>query len=124
MLKVRLKKLTVDQYIIDIKKVSISHACYVHVVMYSTMHALLTLIVYLTVSPSLQEDYHDDLYAILPHPKFSFLLLLILFITIIVFTAFKYKLNSFVGLCFVTIYLLFLTYAFVQDTVCEDGKHC
>ena len=71
-----------------------------------------------------QEEFHDGEYDIIPHTKFGFLLLLVVFLTLIVFAAFRFKLNSFVGLCFVAMYLLFLCYAFIQDTICEEGKHC
>ena len=72
----------------------------------------------------IQAAYHAGEYTIIPHAKFSLVLLLVMFLVIGIFIAFRFKLNAFVGLSFVAMYVLFLTYAFIQETVCEEGKHC
>ena len=59
-----------------------------------------------------------------PHAKFGFLLLFVLLATVVTFTVFRFRLNSFTGLCFVLIYALFLTYSFVQETICDRGQYC
>ena len=37
---------------------------------------------------------------------------------------FRFRMNAITGLCFIIVYALFLTYAFVQETVCDHGKQC
>ncbi|XP_071950546.1 sodium/potassium/calcium exchanger 3-like [Antedon mediterranea] len=56
---------------------------------------------------------------ITPHAKFGFALLLILFMTLIVFFGVRFRLNKFVGISFVLMYILFMIYAFVQELVCD-----
>ncbi|KAI6649702.1 hypothetical protein LOD99_6492 [Oopsacas minuta] len=60
---------------------------------------------------------------LLPHPKFGFILLLILFVIIIGFAATKFKLRKILGIVFVGMYLLFVTYAMIQEFVC-NGYMC
>lgn len=63
-------------------------------------------------------------YAILPHPKFGFVLLFVLLVTVGIFFVFRFRLSTFVGLSFVVLYILFLAYSFIQETICDIGKHC
>lgn len=63
-------------------------------------------------------------YALIPHAKFGFVLLLVLLIAVAIIFVFRFRLNTFVGLSFVVIYVLFLAYAFIQETICDLGKHC
>ncbi|XP_023930153.1 sodium/potassium/calcium exchanger 3-like [Lingula anatina] len=56
---------------------------------------------------------------IVPHVKFGFLLLLVLLITLGVFMGSKFVLNKFIGFSFVGVYVLFLTYAFIQELICR-----
>ena len=65
-------------------------------------------------------------YAINPHVKFGFLLLLILLITIATLAVFRFRLNKWTGLCFVVIYVVFLIYAFIQELLpaCDKGRKC
>lgn len=56
-----------------------------------------------------------------PHVKFGFVLLLILIVVQIVFMLTKYRLTKLTGLLFVGIYVLFLTYAFVQEIHCNQS---
>ena len=72
----------------------------------------------------LQEKYDEGELVIVPHAKFGFLLMFVLIAVVGTLTAFRYRLNSFTGLCFVLIYALFLTYAFVQETICKRGQFC
>ena len=60
---------------------------------------------------------------ILPHPKFGFILLLILFIIVIGFVATKFKLRKILGVVFTLLYLLFVAYAMIQEFVC-NGYLC
>ncbi|XP_006815761.1 sodium/potassium/calcium exchanger 4-like [Saccoglossus kowalevskii] len=58
-----------------------------------------------------------------PHSKFGFILLLILVITQITFIAVRFRLNKYIGIVFVSMYVLFLVYAFIQEFLC-DGYKC
>ena len=60
---------------------------------------------------------------LLPHPKFGFLLLLILFAIVIGFAATKFKLRKILGFIFILMYLLFVAYAMIQEFVC-NGYRC
>ena len=60
---------------------------------------------------------------ILPHPKFGFILLFILFVIVIGFVATKFKLRKILGIIFTIFYLLFITYAMIQEFVC-NGYLC
>ena len=72
----------------------------------------------------MQGKYDSGDLAMVPHAKFGFLLLFVLLATVVTFTVFRFRLNSFTGLCFVLIYALFLTYSFVQETICDRGQYC
>ena len=78
----------------------------------------------LALAPLFKIDYANGEYAIIPHAKFGFLLLGVLSIVIFLFAAFRFKMNRFMSLCFVLIYVMFLIYAFVQELVCDGGKKC
>ena len=71
-----------------------------------------------------QQKRDDGKLDIVPHAKFGFLLMFVLLAVVGTLTAFRFRLNSFTGLCFVLIYALFLTYSFVQETICERGQFC
>ncbi|XP_070537961.1 sodium/potassium/calcium exchanger 3-like isoform X2 [Ptychodera flava] len=58
-----------------------------------------------------------------PHVKFGFILLLILVMTMVVFGCARFRLNKWIGVCFVTIYILFIIYALIQEFIC-DGYKC
>ena len=72
----------------------------------------------------MQAKYNSGDLAMVPHAKFGFLLLFVLLATVATLAAFRFRLNSFTGLCFVLIYALFLTYSFVQETICDRGQYC
>ena len=57
--------------------------------------------------------------SVLPHPKFGFILLLILLIIVISFAATKFKLRKVLGVMFMGMYLLFVAYAMIQEFVCN-----
>ncbi|XP_072034062.1 sodium/potassium/calcium exchanger 4-like isoform X2 [Amphiura filiformis] len=57
--------------------------------------------------------------VITPHAKFGFILLLILIFTLIIFCAVRFRLNKVVGVTFVSMYVLFIVYAFIQEFVCN-----
>ena len=56
---------------------------------------------------------------IVPHVKFGFILLMILFIAITIFIVARFRLNKYIGISFSLIYVLFLVYAFVQEAYCN-----
>jgi len=58
--------------------------------------------------------------TIIPHVKFGFILLIVLALSLIVFGLAKFKLNKHLGMTFVLFYIAFVTYAYVQDLVCDD----
>ena len=66
----------------------------------------------------LQVDYYEGSMPIIQHAKFGFILLLILAIALIMFIAVRFRLNKWIGITFVVMYVLFLTYAFVQELYC------
>lgn len=72
----------------------------------------------------IQIAYDNGEYPIIPHVKFGFILLLLLFVILAILTLFRFRLNKITGLCLVLIYVVFLAYAFVQELVCDNGKHC
>ena len=84
---------------------------------------LITVVAHYYFFP-VQEAFENGEMAIIVHAKFGFLLLLILFIALATFSIFRFRLNAVIGLCFVSFYALFLTYAFIQETVCNEGKLC
>lgn len=55
---------------------------------------------------------------IVPHAKFGFLLILELMIALLFFAIFRFKLNKYIGITFVCLYIIFVTYAFIQELVC------
>ncbi|ELT99617.1 hypothetical protein CAPTEDRAFT_91934 [Capitella teleta] len=61
---------------------------------------------------------HDGSMPIVPHVKFGFLLLLILFIALGIFFLAKFRLTKWIGITFMVIYIMFLSYAFVQELYC------
>ncbi|XP_072179922.1 sodium/potassium/calcium exchanger 3-like isoform X2 [Diadema setosum] len=66
--------------------------------------------------------YEDGWYGPMPpHAKFGFILILVLFLTIITFTAVRFRLNAVVGVSFAAMYVLFLVYAFIQELLCEGS---
>nr|CAB3266163.1 sodium/potassium/calcium exchanger 2 [Phallusia mammillata] len=56
---------------------------------------------------------------IVPHVKFGLILLLILFICLALFLIVRFRLNKTIGIIFVTIYVGFMIYAFVQEKSCH-----
>ncbi|XP_014665961.1 PREDICTED: sodium/potassium/calcium exchanger 3-like [Priapulus caudatus] len=56
-----------------------------------------------------------------PHVKFGFILLLILFIVQAVFMLMKYRLTKFTSLSFVGLYLVFTSYALIQELHCKGS---
>ncbi len=75
---------------------------------------------------SLQVDFADGTMVITPHAKFGFILLLILLIALVIFIAVRFRLNKWIGISFVLIYVLFLVYAFTQELFCVRslGMYC
>ncbi|XP_071477467.1 sodium/potassium/calcium exchanger 1-like [Diadema antillarum] len=66
--------------------------------------------------------YEDGWYGPMPpHAKFGFILILVLFLTIVTFTAVRFRLNAVVGVSFAAMYVLFLVYAFIQELLCEGS---
>jgi len=60
---------------------------------------------------------------VIPHVKFGLILLLILLLCLILFAIVRFRLRKTVGLVFLLMYLLFLTYAFLQEKLCH-GMTC
>ncbi len=73
-----------------------------------------------------QVDWNTDKMPIVPHAKFGFLLLLVLGLVLIVFSAARFRLNKFIGITFVCLYGLFMVYAFIQELYCvqEENTYC
>jgi len=70
-------------------------------------------------------DFYEGVMPMIPHAKFGFLLLLILFITLCVFTLNKFRLNKVIGFSFVGCYAVILIYAFVQEIYCnQQNTYC
>lgn len=65
--------------------------------------------------------YDNGEMTIVPHAKFGFLLLFILFICLGVFSTVKFRLGRTVGLSFFLMYVLFVAYAYIQDLVCKHN---
>ena len=65
-----------------------------------------------------QLDYENDRMLLIPHAKFGFILLLILFLALVIFVVARFRLNRFIGISFVGMYVLFLLYAFLQELYC------
>ena len=68
---------------------------------------------------SLQEMFSSGRLIIVPHVKFGFILLLILFIALGIFASVRFKLNKKIGVSFVIMYIAFVVYGYVQDLVCD-----
>nr|XP_026693871.1 sodium/potassium/calcium exchanger 2 [Ciona intestinalis] len=58
-------------------------------------------------------------FQMVPHVKFGFILLLILAVCLVMFIAVRFRLNRAVGVIFVSLYIGFMIYAFVQEKVCH-----
>ncbi|XP_063710957.1 sodium/potassium/calcium exchanger Nckx30C-like isoform X2 [Symsagittifera roscoffensis] len=61
---------------------------------------------------------------LIPHVKFGFILFFILVLCYLVFIAVRFRLNRFVGVTFVIMYVLFIIYALVQEFACDEGFAC
>jgi Ca2+/Na+ antiporter len=61
-----------------------------------------------------------------PHSKFGFILLLILFLCLLIFVAVRFRLNKWIGITFLIMYIIFLVYAFIQELYCarQLGIYC
>ncbi|XP_022791918.1 sodium/potassium/calcium exchanger 4-like isoform X3 [Stylophora pistillata] len=57
--------------------------------------------------------------VMVPHVKFGFILLLILIIALGIFASVRFKLNRKIGISFLTMYIAFVIYAYVQDMLCD-----
>ena len=57
--------------------------------------------------------------VVIPHVKFGFLLLVILFASLVVFAICKFRLTKHVGVPFVLFYFVFVGYAYIQDIHCN-----
>ena len=69
--------------------------------------------------------YDTGAITITDHVKFGFILLGILCITLVIFKALSFKLNKTLGVGFMLMYVLFITYALVQELVCKRaGDRC
>ena len=66
-----------------------------------------------------QEAYDNGTMMIVPHVKFGFILLFILFLCVSVFGAVKFRLGRVVGTSFFLMYVIFVTYAYLQDLLCN-----
>ncbi|KAK3744351.1 hypothetical protein QZH41_016484 [Actinostola sp. cb2023] len=66
-----------------------------------------------------QEMFSSGEMLIVPHVKFGFLLLLILIIAILLVISFKFQLSRNLGISFVTLYIMFVLYAYMQDLYCN-----
>ena len=60
----------------------------------------------------------------IPHVKFGFILFFILILCYLVFIAVRFRLNKFVGITFVFMYVMFIIYAITQEFVCDKGFAC
>lgn len=68
----------------------------------------------------LQEMLSSGSLVMVPHVKFGFILLLILVIALGIFASVRFKLNRKIGFSFVTMYIAFVVYAYVQDMLCDN----
>lgn len=62
--------------------------------------------------------YNNGEMTIIPHVKFGFILLLILFLALTMFTISGFHLNRSIGVTFVIMYAAFIGYALVQEIYC------
>lgn len=58
--------------------------------------------------------------TLIPHVKFGILLLAILFISLVIFCMTKFRLNKYLGVAFIFMYILFVAYAYIQDLYCDN----
>ena len=72
----------------------------------------------------MQASYEAGDMLLLPHPKFGFLLIILLFAALFIFAAAKFRLSKKLAISFVCMYFVFLAYAFVQELYCKDGIFC
>ena len=56
--------------------------------------------------------------SIVPHAKFGFILLGILAVALMVFALARFRLNKLIGISFVSMYIMFMVYAFMQELYC------
>ncbi|XP_028400193.1 sodium/potassium/calcium exchanger 1-like isoform X2 [Dendronephthya gigantea] len=66
-----------------------------------------------------QKLYDNDEMTLVPHVKFGFILLIVLLICLGVFGAVKFRLSRTVGISFFLMYILFVSYAYIQDLLCD-----
>ena len=66
----------------------------------------------------LQVDYFSGKMPLVQHAKFGFILLLILLLALMFFGIVRFKLNKWIGIAFVIMYVMFLAYAFTQELYC------
>lgn len=57
--------------------------------------------------------------VVVPHVKFGFILLIILFISLGIFAGVRFKLNKQMGTSFFLMYVAFVIYAYIQDMLCD-----
>jgi len=72
------------------------------------------------LSPQQQLDYDNGDIIMIPHVKFGFILLVVLFASLIVFSLAKFRLNKYLGATFVFFYIVFVGYAYIQDLYCDN----
>jgi len=76
------------------------------------------------ITPAEKASYEAGDMLLLPHPKFGFLLIILLFAALFIFAAAKFRLSKKLAISFVCMYFVFLAYAFVQELYCKDGIFC
>ena len=62
--------------------------------------------------------YNNGEMTIIPHVKFGFILLLILFLALTMFAISGFHLNKSIGITFVIMYAFFIGYALIQEIYC------
>ena len=95
---------------------------YVNIMFWSiagTFHLKKTNDICLFPTFSFQAKYDSGEIIFIPHVKFGFILLAILFMSLFVFGLCKFKLNKYLGVIFVLFYIGFVGYAYVQDLHCD-----
>lgn len=76
----------------------------------------------LLLSAAEMAEFKAGGYLLLPHVKFGIILLLILTLSILIFTVSKFKLTRKLGLSFIIVYFVFVGYAYVQDIYCDSWR--
>lgn len=71
------------------------------------------------LSPKEEKMLSSGSLVMVPHVKFGFILLLILIIALGIFASVRFKLNRKIGISFLTMYIAFVIYAYVQDMLCD-----